>query len=110
MTIGKVFKGAVKNVAKKTAEKTSKTFAEKAGQKVGEIAVGKGSKQIRKILHERKKKQMSKDAQNKLTNILQNKQPKNQMRLMVTLKRKMVTLSSRWTGTIFMIGIMPFSA
>ena len=77
MTIGKVFKNNVKNVAKKTAEKASKTFTEKAGQKVGEIAVEKGSKKIRQLLQERKKKQMSKDAQNKLTNILQNKlQPK----------------------------------
>ena len=31
MTIGKVFKNNVKNVAKKTAEKTTKTIAEKAG-------------------------------------------------------------------------------
>jgi len=72
MTIGKVFKGTVKNVAKKTAEKTAKTIAEKTGQKVGEIAVEKGSKQIRQLLQERKKKQMTKEAQNKLTNILQN--------------------------------------
>ena len=56
MTIGKVFKNNVKNVAKKTAEKASKTIAEKVGQKVGEIAVEKGSKQIRKILQERKSK------------------------------------------------------
>ena len=53
MTIGKVFKNNVKNVAKKTAEKATKTIAEKAGQKVGELAVEKGSKQIRKILQER---------------------------------------------------------
>ena len=44
MTIGKVFKSNVKNVAKKTAEKATKTIAEKAG----ELAVEKGSKQIRK--------------------------------------------------------------
>jgi len=62
MTIGKVFKGTVNNVAKKTAEKATKTIAEKAGQKVGELAVEKGSKQIRKILQERKKKPMSLDA------------------------------------------------
>ena len=63
MTIGKVFKGTVKNVAKKTAEKATKTIAEKAGQKVGELAVEKGSKQIRKILQERKKqKPVSLDA------------------------------------------------
>ena len=55
MTIGKVFKNNVKNVAKKTAEKTTKTIAEKASQRVGEFAVEKGSKQIRKILQERKK-------------------------------------------------------
>ena len=48
MTIGKVFKDTVKNVAKKTAEKATKTIAEKAGQKVGELAVEKGSKQIGK--------------------------------------------------------------
>ena len=70
MTIGKVFKGAVKNVEKKTAKKTAKTIAEKTGQKVGEIAVEKGSKQIRQLLQERK------NAQNKLTKILQNQLPK----------------------------------
>ena len=87
MTIGKVFKNNVKNVAKKTAEKASKTFAEKAGQKVGEIAVEKGSKQLRKILQERKKKRMIKDAQNKLTNILQNKLPKNSDDALIKLNR-----------------------
>ena len=55
MTIGKVFKNNVKNVAKKTAEKATKTIAEKAGQRVGELAVEKGMKQIRKILQEQKK-------------------------------------------------------
>ena len=80
MNIGKVFKNNENNVAKKTAEKATKTIAEKAGQKVGEIAVEKGSKKIRQLLQEQKKKQMRKDAQNKLTNILQNKLPKNQMR------------------------------
>ena len=70
MTIGKVFKDNVKNVAKKSAEKATKTIAEKAGQRVGELAVEKGSKQIRKILQERKKqKQLSQDAKKKLTNI-----------------------------------------
>ena len=65
MTIGKVFK----NNVKKTAEK--------AGQKVGELAVEKGSKQIRKILQERKKQKtlLSQDAKKKLENILQNKIP-----------------------------------
>ena len=66
MTIGKVFKGTVKNVAKKTAEKATKTIAEKAGQKVGELAVEKGSKQIRKILQERKQKPVSQDAKRNL--------------------------------------------
>ena len=70
MTIGKVFKNNVKNVTKKTAEKATKTIAEKAGQKVGV----KGSKQIRKLLQERKKqKPLSQDAEKKLANILQNK-------------------------------------
>jgi len=81
MTIGKVFKGTVKNVAKKTTEKATKTIAEKAGQKVGELAVEKGSKQIRKILQERKKqKPVSLDAKKKLANILQKLMPsqKNQ--------------------------------
>ena len=55
MTIGKVLKNNVKNVAKKTAEKATKTIAEKAGQKVGEFADEKGSKLIRKLLQERKK-------------------------------------------------------
>ena len=54
MTIGKVLKNNVKNVAKKTAEKATKTIAEKAGQKVGEFADEKGSKLIRKLLQERK--------------------------------------------------------
>ena len=72
MTIGKIFKDNVKNVAKKTAEKATKTIAEKAGQKVGELAVEKGSKQIRKILQERKKqKPLSEDSKKKLANILQ---------------------------------------
>jgi len=48
MTIGKVFKDNVKNVAKKTAEKATKTIAEKAGQKIGVLAVEKGANQIRK--------------------------------------------------------------
>ena len=46
MAIGKAFKGTVKNVAKTTAEKATKTISEKAGQKVGLLAVEKGSKQI----------------------------------------------------------------
>ena len=77
MTIGKVFKNNVKNVAKKTAGKATKTIAEKAGQKIGELAVEKGSKQIRKILQERKKqKPLSQGAKKKLANILQNPTPK----------------------------------
>ena len=36
MNIGKVFKNNENNVAKKTAEKATKTIAEKAGQRVGE--------------------------------------------------------------------------
>ena len=50
MNIGKVFKNNENNVAKKTAEKATKTIAEKASQRVE-----KGSKQIRKILQELKK-------------------------------------------------------
>ena len=65
MAIGKAFKGTVKNVAK--------TAAEKEGQKVGELAVEKGSKQIRKLLQERKQKPVSQDAKTKLANILQNR-------------------------------------
>ena len=77
MTIGKVFKDNVKNVAKKTAEKATKTIAERAGQRVGELAVEKSSKQIRKILQERKKrKPLSKDSKKKLANILQNQTEK----------------------------------
>ena len=82
MTIGKVFKNNEKNVAKKTAEKATKTIAEKAGQRVEKGSkqkqkqlshqqdanilqnqipkksdtVEKGSKRIRKILQERKKR------------------------------------------------------
>ena len=88
MTIGKVFKGTVTNVAKKTAEKATKTIAEKAGQKVGELAVEKGSKQIRKILQERKKqKPASLDAKKKLANILQNQMPKKSDDALVKLNR-----------------------
>ena len=77
MTIGKIFKKNIKDVAKKTAEKASKTIAEKAGQKVGELAVEKGSKQIRKILQERRKqKPLSQDAKKKLANISQTQVPK----------------------------------
>ena len=77
MTIGKVLKNNVKNVAKKTAEKATKTMAEKVGQKVGEFAVEKGSKQIPKLLQERKKqKPLSQGTKKKLANILQNPTPK----------------------------------
>ena len=81
MTIGKVFKGAVKNVAKKTAEKTAKTIAEKAGQKVGELAVEKGSKQIRKILQERKKNRCHRMHKINLQTFYKINYQKNQMRL-----------------------------
>ena len=87
MTIGKVFKGTVKNVAKKTAEKATKTIAEKAGQKVGELAVEKGSKQIRKLLQERKQKPVSQDAKKKLANILQNQVSKKSDDALVKLNR-----------------------
>jgi len=87
MTIGKVFKGTVKNVAKKTAEKATKTIAEKAGQKVGELTVEKGSKQIRKILQERKQKPVTQDAKKKLANILQNQEPKKSDDALVKLNR-----------------------
>ena len=66
MNIGKVFKNNENNVAKKTAEKATKTIAEKAGQRVE-----KGSKQIRKILQELKKqKQLSEDSKKKFANVL----------------------------------------
>ena len=88
MTIGKVLKNNVKNVAKKTAEKASKTIAEKVGQKVGEIAVEKGSKQIRKILQERKKqKPLSQGAKKKLANILRNQAPKKPDEALIKLNR-----------------------
>ena len=79
MTIGKVFKDNVKNVAKKTAEKATKAIAEKAGQKIGELAVEKGSKQIEKQMQKlRKLKMVSQDAKKKLINILQNQKPVSQ--------------------------------
>ena len=87
MTIGKVLKGTVKNVAKKTAEKATKTIAEKAGQKVGELAVEKGSKQIRNLLQERKQKPVSQDAKKKLADILQNRVPKKSDGALVKLNR-----------------------
>ena len=74
MNIGKVFKNNENNVAKKTAEKATKTIAEKAGQRVE-----KGSKQIRKILQRvekgskqmrKKRKPLSEDSKKKLANVL----------------------------------------
>ena len=88
MTIGKIFKKNIKDVAKKTTEKASKTIAEKAGQRVGEFAVEKGSKQIRKILQERKKqKPLSQDAKKKLANILRNQAPKKPDEALIKLNR-----------------------
>ena len=63
MTIGKVLKNNVKNVAKKTAEKATKTIAEKADQKVGEFTVEKGSKQIRNYCKREKNKNRCHKAQ-----------------------------------------------
>jgi len=60
MTIGKTFKGTVKNMAKKTTEKAIKTIAEKAGQKVGELAVEKGLKQIEKKTTKKKQTKKAK--------------------------------------------------
>ena len=80
MNIGKVFKNNENDVAKKTAEKVTKTIAEKVGQRVE-----KGSKQIRKILQElkksdtvekgskqmrKKRKPLSEDSKKKLANVL----------------------------------------
>ena len=82
MTIGKTFKGTIKNMAKKTTEKATKTIAEKAGQKVGELAVEKGLKQIEKKNYKKRKKKPKKqkpvslDTKKKLANILQNQVPK----------------------------------
>ena len=89
MTIGKVFKGTVKNVAMKTAEKATKTIAEKTAQKVDELAVEKGSKQIRKLLQERKQKPVSQNVKKKLANILQNQMPKKSDDALVKLNRIM---------------------
>jgi len=75
-------------VAKKTAEKATKTIAEKAGQKVGELAVEKGLKQIEKKLQKRKKqKPVSLNAKKKLANILQNQMPKKSDDALVKLNR-----------------------
>ena len=70
-----------------TCQFTGKTIAEKAGQKVGELAVEKGSKQIRKLLQERKQKPVSQDAKKKLANILQNQMPKKSDDALVKLNR-----------------------
>ena len=67
MTIGKVFKAGVKNVAKKAAQVTT----EKVGQKVGEMVVEKGADKIQQIL----RKRPSQDAEKKLQKILQNRVP-----------------------------------
>ena len=73
MAIGKAFKGTAKNVVKTAADKAAKTLAEKEGQKVGVIAVEKGSKRIQQILRKHK---VSQYAKKKLENILQNQVPK----------------------------------
>ena len=67
MTIGKVFKAGVKNVAKKAAQVTT----EKVGQKNGEMVVEKGADKIQQIL----RKRSSQDAEKKLQKILQNRVP-----------------------------------
>jgi len=87
MTFGKVFKGTVKNLAKKAAEKATKTIAEKAGRKIGELAVDKGANQIRKKLQERQQKQISQNAKKKLANILQNQKPKKSEDAYIKLNR-----------------------
>ena len=87
MTFGKVFKGTVKNLAKKAAEKATKTIAEKAGRKIGELAVEKGANQIRKKLQERQQKQISQNAKKKLANILQNQKPKKSEDAYIKLNR-----------------------
>ena len=62
---------------RKLPKKPQKQLLIKAGQRVGELAVEKGSKQIRKILQERKKqKPLPQDVKKKLANILQNQIPK----------------------------------
>ena len=71
MTIGKVFKAGVKNVAKKGAQVTT----EKVGQKVGEMVVEKGADKIQQILLKRS----SQDAEKKLQKILQNRVPKKKL-------------------------------
>jgi len=68
MTIGKVFKAGVKNVAKTAAQVTT----EKVGQKVGEMVVEKGADKIQQILLKRS----SQDAETKVQKILQNRVPK----------------------------------
>ena len=68
MTIGKVFKAGVKNVAKKAAQVTT----EKMGQKVREMVVEKGADKIQQIL----RKRPSQDAEKKLQKISQNRVPK----------------------------------
>ena len=87
MTFGKVFKGTVKNLAKKAAEKATKTIAEKAGRKIGELAIEKGANQIRKKLQERQQKQISQNAKKKLANILQNQKPKKSEDAYIKLNR-----------------------
>ena len=69
--IGKEFTGTTKTVATKAAT----AIAKKASQRVGEIAVEKGSKRIEYILRKRKS-QISPDARQKLANILQPQAPR----------------------------------
>ena len=95
-------------MAKKTAEKATKTIAEKAGQKVGELAVEKGSKQIRKILQERKKrKPLFKDSKKKLANILQNQTQKKSDAL-VKLNRILANEIKKKKKKIFCINISSY--
>ena len=92
MTIGKVLKNNVKNVAKKTAEKATKTIAEKAGQRVGEFTVEKGSKQIRKLLQERKKQKLLQERKKQKKNRCHKAQKKNLQIFCKTPRQKNQTL------------------
>ena len=80
MTIGKVFKAGVKNVAKKAAQVTT----EKVGQNIGEMVAEKGADKIPHIL----RKCPSQDAEKKLQKILDTKcQKKLYQRTLLKLNR-----------------------
>ena len=76
-----------KECDKENSRKSHKNNRWKGGSESWWNCCRKRLKKIRQLLQERKKKQMSKDAQNKLANILQNKLPKKSDEALIKLNR-----------------------